>query len=250
MLVNLILLSLIGGVFSLIGGLGLLLARHLTGKVLIHLATFAAGALLGAAFLDLLPEGIEAFGKANLDPTFLGLTIVGGFISFFTLERILLRFHGHNESETHLVKTPWLLIIGDSLHNFLDGVAIAITYFVNPSVGLVTALAVAAHEVPSEIGEFSVMLQAGWPRRKIIFVNIVSGFMATIGAIFTYFSRSIIEPITPWALAVTVGVFLYIAAADLIPEIHHLTRKDRPSHVIALLVFGVLLVGMIGRLVE
>lgn len=246
----LLLLSLIGGVLSLVGGAALLAWRKTTERALIHLATFAAGALLGAAFLDLMPEAVELFEETGIGVEPMGIAVLVGIVSFFLLERLLLRFHGHNHKESHITRTPWLLIIGDSLHNFADGVAIATTFLVNPAVGLVTALAVAAHEVPSEIGEFSVMLQAGWRRKRVFFWNVVSAFMATVGAIVTYLNRDFIEPATPWILGATMGIFVYIAASDLIPEIHHKTRRDSASHVVGLLLLGIVLVGAIGRLVE
>jgi len=253
MLGQIVLFSLIGGVFSLIGGSLLLTSRRLTGKLLIHLATFAAGALLGAAFLDLLPETIAAGEALGIEVEPLAIAILVGIIAFFTLERLLLRFHGHHEegrASGHLERTPWLLIIGDSLHNLMDGIAIASAFFVSAPLGIVTALAVASHEVPSEIGEFSVMLQAGWPRRRVFLTNVFSAFMATVGAVVAYGLRGLIEPVVPWILALTTGIFIYIASSDLIPEIHHKTRKDKPAHVIGLLIVGVVVVGVIGKLVE
>lgn len=253
MIWTLILYSLIGGVFSLIGGLLLFSYKHLTARALIHLATFAAGALLGAAFLELLPEVLELASEHEIGIERITPIILFGIVVFFLLERLLLRFHGHahhGNHESHVERTPWLLIIGDSLHNFADGVAIASAYLVNPSLGLVTALAVAAHEVPSEIGEFSVMLQAGWPRRRVLATNIASAFMATVGAIVAYLARDIIEPLTPLILAFTIGIFIYIALSDLVPEIHHKTRADKASHVLALLILGIVMVGYIGRVLE
>lgn len=245
--------SLIGGVFSLIGGALLLSYKKITQKVLIHLSTFAAGALLGAAFLELLPEVFEIGEQINLAVDDIAVAILAGIIGFFLLERLLLRFHGHTHEHLeggHIEKTPWLLIIGDSLHNFADGVAIATAYLSDPSLGLVTTLAVAAHEVPSEIGEFSVMLQAGWSRRRVFITNVISALMATVGATFAYLSQTVIAPAVPWILALTIGIFIYIAMADLIPEINHRTRQDKASHVLTLLLLGIVVVGFIGRLVE
>lgn len=250
MLATLLLLSVIGGVLSTVGGVALLAWRNVTERLLIHLATFAAGALLGAAFLDLMPEAVKLFEEAGVGAGAVGVASLVGIVAFFLLERLLLRFHGHGEQESHITKTPWLLVIGDSLHNFADGIAIAAALFVNPSLGLVTALAVAAHEVPSEIGEFSVMLQAGWQRKTVFFWNVVSAFMTTVGAIVAYLGRDVITPLTPWVIAGTMGVFVYIAASDLIPEIHVKTRRDSAGHVIGLLLLGIVVVGTIGRLVD
>lgn len=247
---TIILYSLTGGVLSLIGGLILLYYRKLVGRTLVHLSTFAAGVLLGAAFLELLPETVEMGQTQNISLNQITMAILTGIVGFFMLERILLRFHGHghDRNNSHIERTPWLLIIGDTLHNFADGIAIAIAFLTEPSLGVLTTLAVVAHEVPSEIGEFSIMLQAGWPQRRVLLTNIISAFMATVGAIFTYFLRDVITPATPWILAITIGIFIYIAMADLIPEINHQTRQDKASHVVILLVAGILIIDFLSRL--
>ncbi len=254
MLAQIILFSLIGGVFSLIGGVLVLAHQKLTERILIHLVTFAAGSMLGAALLNLLPEAIESGQDLGLGIENISIAILVGVVAFFVLERVLLGFHAHPQKddwpESHIRKTPILLVIGDSIHNLADGVAIATAFLTNPSLGIVTALAVAAHEVPSEIGEFSVMLQAGWPRTKVFWVNLISAFAATVGALLTYLARDSIDRYVPWALAGAVGMFIYIAASDLIPEIHHQTRQDKASHVVTLLVVGIVVVGLIGRFVK
>lgn len=249
-LTKIILFSLIGGVLSIVGGLILVSYRKLVGRTLVHLSTFAAGVLLGTAFLELLPETVEMSQSHNISLNQIALAILVGIVGFFMLERILFRFHGHghHENTSHLERTPWLLIIGDTLHNFADGIAIAIAFLTEPSLGVLTTLAVVAHEVPSEIGEFSIMLHAGWPRRRVLLTNIISAFMATVGAIFTYFLRDVITPVTPWILAITIGIFIYIAMADLIPEINYQTRQDKASHVVILLVAGILIIDFISRL--
>jgi len=217
--------SLVGGLFSLFGGIMLLLRPKLTIRFIVPLIAFGAGAFLSAVFFEILPEAIEMVEE----PHPILATVLVGFVAFFVLERLIMRYfrkgevkHQHSE---HTESLPTLLILGDALHNFLDGIVIAFAYLVNPALALPTALAIAAHEIPQEIGDFSILLKAGWGRTKIIFVNILQSLL-TIPGVFlgVYLSRTI-EPVMPFLLAFTAGIFLYIAASDLIPELHH-----RSSH--------------------
>src|SRR3989304_6935008 len=173
MLSELLFYSLISGLFSLLGGFLLLWKSKFAHSILTTLIAFGAGAFLGAAFLDILPEAIELTEKPH---SVLGATLIG-FIFFFILERFIMRYvHGKHSDANHSDHTeslPFLLILGDSLHNFLDGIVIAIAYVANPVLGLPAALAIAAHEIPQEIGDFSVLMKLKWPKRKIITVNIL-----------------------------------------------------------------------------
>jgi zinc and cadmium transporter len=218
---DLIVFSLIGGVFSLLGGLVLLWKPHLTRKVITPLIAFGTGAFLGAAFLDLLPEAVEMTDE----PHGVFVAVLIGFLAFFTFERLVMRFiKGKNASHEHSEHTeplPYLLILGDSLHNFLDGVVIAIAYAANPALGLPTALAIAAHEVPQEIGDFSIMLHLGWNRSRVIAVNAMQSLMILPGILVGHLIGRVIEPQLPMLLGITAGIFIYIAASDLIPELHH-----------------------------
>ena len=137
-----------------------------------------------------------------------------------------------------------MLLSGDAVHNFLDGIAITVAFLTSFPLGVITAFATAAHEIPQEIGDFAVMLGSNWRKRKVLFWNIVAALMTTIGAILTFVFRDFIEPYTGYLLAVTAGMFIYISAADLIPEIHHTKRgeHDKPSHIIALFLIGIILI--------
>jgi zinc and cadmium transporter len=234
-----ILFSLLGGLFSLVGGVLLLAKGDLEKEFFIHLLAFAAGALLSAAFLDLFPEAVET----GLHVQTIFMTALGGFIFSFLAEGAFLRFHHH---DTHrLGAAPWMMIASDSAHNFLDGIAIAAAFFVNIPLGIVTAIAVAAHEIPQELGDFSIMMHAGWERRKILFWNIASSLFSTAGAVGAFFFRETIEPYVGYVLAATAGVFLYIAASDIVPELYHTSRRDKLSHVTVLFVLGILVVGIV-----
>ncbi|MDQ3065111.1 MAG: ZIP family metal transporter [bacterium] len=231
-------LALAGGVVSLIAG-ALLLSRQKTAEALARYATpFAAGALLGAVFLDLLKEGIE-LGDSN---SVLMAALVGMLIFFFA-ERFLRWFHHHHEEEDESSTIP-LIIAGDTAHNALDGVAIAAAFLISPATGVITALAVAAHEIPQEIGDFGLLLSKGMRRRKVLIVNIVSALATVLFAVITYaVGDSQALPIDV-LLGLSAGFLLYIAASDIIPSIHDSApNKKQFDWQSVLLILGVLVVG-------
>lgn len=243
---KILLASFLSGVVSLVGGIALLGRAEWVKKFSIHFVTFAAGALLATAFLDLLPEAFELEASR---PRLLFFYVLAGLLAFFLLERLILKFHSHHyeEGESHHHATPILMQVGDTVHNFIDGVVVAVSFLVNPALGIVTTLAVGSHELPQEIGDFSVMLHHGYRRRTVLLVNLFSSFASLLGAYLGYATRSVIEPYLPILLALAAGHFIYIAAADLIPEISANTHPDKSSHVIALLLAGVLAVWAFGR---
>lgn len=212
-------------------------------KISHFLASFAAGTLLGAAFFDLLPEALEAKeqqGIQNIDIFF--WTFVG-IIAFFLLERFLHWFHHHHEHADVISKpTVPLIIIGDTIHNFIDGIAIAATFMVSIPLGIVTSLAVAAHEIPQEIGDFGVLLHRKIDRKKVILINVLSSCAAFLGALLTFFIGEKITGILPISLGITAGFFIYIAASDLIPEIHEENRKGFAVIESGLLILGAVVI--------
>ena len=240
-MLTLIFFSLVGGLFSLIGGLLLLWRVAWAQKITPSLLAFAAGAFLAVSFLDILPEAIELV----VEPHFVLLAALVGFVLFFILERAVMRGHpGHDHTHSeHTESLPLLVILGDGLHNFLDGIVIALAYLANPALGLITTLGVAAHEIPQEIGDFAVLLSQGWSRRRVIIVNILQSLLTIPGVLLGYYAGRALTPWLPYFLAGAAGVFLYIAASDLIPEIHHRTGHRHFFRVVAPLLFGVALVG-------
>ncbi len=211
-----IIFSLLGGVVSLLGGLILLSKKSWASKLATYATPFAAGALLAAVFLDLLKEGIEESGA---DKVLLYALI--GMATFFLAERLFRWFHHHHQHEDKKSDpTVGLIILGDTLHNALDGVAIAASFLISIPTGIVTTIAVAAHEIPQEIGDFGVLLNKGLSRKKVILVNILSALATTLMAIIT-FALGSSEAIPIGALlGLSAGFLLYIAASDLIPTIH------------------------------
>ena len=246
---ELILYSLIGGLFSLLGGIVLIWRADLVKRYTLSLLAFAAGSFLGASFLDILPEAIEMVDEPH--PLMYALLI--GFVAFFALERFMMRYfhsheavaHGHAD---HTESLPVLLITGDSIHNFIDGLVIGLAYLVDPTLSLVTALAVAAHEIPQEIGDFTILLNQGWSKRRVIMINIFQSLLSVVGAVVAYSLGRQIEPSLPYLLAAAAGIFTYLAASDIIPEIHHLAGHKHAHRVLLIFVAAIVLVGLLTRL--
>ena len=144
--------------------------------------------------------------------------------------------HSHSE---HTESLPFLLILGDSLHNFLDGVVIAIAFTANPALGLPTALAIAAHEIPQEIGDFSILLNLGWKKSRVIAVNVIQSLLTVPGVIIGYLLSQVIEPQLPMLLGLTAGIFIYIAASDVIPELHHHSSHKHVGRIVLPLLIAI-----------
>lgn len=232
----------IGSIGALIGGMALLTREKFALRISHYLASFAAGTLLGAAFFDLLPEAAHEGGEAGVDIFFFTLL---GILIFFLLERFIHWFHHHEDHHEHEKETKStipLIIFSDTMHNFVDGVVIAATFLVSIPLGIVTTLAVAAHEIPQEIGDFGLLLHKGMTKKKILLVNILSASAAFLGAIVTLLFGEVIEGFIPIFLAITAGFFIYIAASDLIPEIHYEKKRKVAVLQSILLLSGVIVV--------
>ena len=249
-----LLYTFLGSIGALVGGV-LLLARDKVALKISHLlASFAAGVLLGTAFFDLLPEALHAAEETGTDVFFWALA---GIVLFFLLERFIHWFHHHEEHHdhpNHLHKesktTIPLIIISDTIHNFLDGVVIAATFMVSIPLGIATTFAVMAHEIPQEIGDFGLLLHKGVAKIKIIWVNILSAAAAFVGALLTYFLGESIATVMPIFLALTAGFFIYIATSDLIPEIHYEKRRGFAVIETLLLLAGIWIIWFTVSLLE
>ena len=223
---------------SLIGGVLLLIKEKFALKISHFLSAFAGGALLGTAFFDLLPEAQEA--AENTEINIFGWTVVGVLI-FFLLERFIHHHDQHTNPAEKNTVVP-LIVVGDTLHNFIDGVAMAATFLISIPLGIVTSLAVAAHEIPQEIGDFGLMLNKGVRRKKVLLINFYSALAAMAGAILTYLAKDSIEGVLPVVLSLTAGFFIYIALANLIPEIHNRDDKQKAFWETIILIFGVMVI--------
>lgn len=242
-IVYVLVFTFIGSIASLAGGFILLKRNLWQGENSTHLLSFAAGVLLATAFLDLLPESLgESPDGANI---FLACLV--GIVAFFFLERMFVNFHPHEDGEEKLLgsrrkSVVSLIIFGDAFHNFIDGFAIASSFLVSIPLGITTALAVAAHEIPQEISDFVILLRSDLGAKKAILFNILSGLTAIVGALAALFLAGIIEDYLGLILAFTAGMFIYIAASDIIPELQHMYLKDRESHQAVFFVVGILTV--------
>ncbi len=219
--------------------------RLLSEKVTAYLVSFAAGMLLATAFFDLLPE---AAGE-NIEVAHVFFLTFLGIVVFFFLERFVLWFHHHDEP--HETKpSAVLILLGDALHNFIDGVAIAAAYLTSPSLGFTTTSAIVAHEVPQEIADFSVLIAGGMKKTRALFFNFLSGLTALAGAILGFYFLEGLEGVVPLALAFTAGMFIYIACADLIPDLHKEFKRQKNWAQSLPFILGITVAWTVVRLLE
>ena len=262
LLLLIIVFTAVGGVLSVIAAaVFLLLPDDRRNSVVPHGISFAIGALLSVAFWGLIPEAF-----ANIKPEqfqTLSGTILAGILGFFVLEKLLIWRHCHVETceahgdETHdsnhehelavhhhgFDKSAGaLIILGDSIHNFVDGVLIAAAFLTDVKLGIVTSLAVATHEIPQEVGDFAILLHSGYSKSKALFYNILASLATVLGGILAYYSLAGLQDSLPYFLALAASSFIYIAVADLIPSLHKKTDMKTSLQQIALIVAGVLLI--------
>lgn len=228
MLWQLIGFSVLGSIGGLTGGILLALRKKpFTHSQSLLMISFAAGVMLATAFLDILPEA----GIFN------GWAILSGIVFLFLLEKSLIWYHHHgDECDSH---APILISVGDSLHNFIDGIVMGAAFLASPATGMITALAVMAHEIPHEMADFAVMLSMGWSKKKVILTNFLSASVSIVGAVGVYLLGERIQIFLPVLLSFAGGMFIYLACSDLIPELHH-THRNEPikNSVSQILVFG------------
>lgn len=250
-LVWIILFSLLGGVLSVIAASSFLLLPTKARTVLIpHLVSFAIGALLGAAFLALIPHSLE--GEFRLDVHHLGMTILFGLLAFFIMEKLVIWRHCHSDHcEAHPQHmhhdasgkaAGTLILIGDGLHNFIDGILIAAAFMTDLHLGIVTSVAVATHEIPQEVGDFAVLLNSGFSRKKALLFNVLASLTTVVGALLTFYSLTNLQFLLPYVLAVAASSFIYIAVADLIPGLHKRTELSVGMQQMLLICTGVFVI--------
>ncbi|MBS3101281.1 ZIP family metal transporter [Candidatus Woesearchaeota archaeon] len=235
-------------IVSLVSILGILIffRKKTLNKILFYLVSFAAGTLLGAAFLNLLPEALENGFKESV-PIFILL----GILSFFILEKFLYWHHhhaGHEHEEVH--GFTYLNIVGDAIHNFLDGAVIAISFMNNTALGIITTIAIIAHEIPQEIADFSILIYGGFSKAKALVYNFLTALTAVIGALAAYFYSSAIGNSTTFLTSFAVGGFVYIASSDLIPEIHKEKDLKKSLVQLVLLALGIFLIWIVGEVFQ
>jgi zinc and cadmium transporter len=240
--ISAILATTIVSLFSFVGII-LLAGKFWNRRNEVRVVSFAAGVILAAAFLDLLPEAFIG----DLPESWLFAAALGGMVLFFFLEQFIHRYHSHDDASGHhhhaedlsasrLRATRVFVLFGDGLHNAIDGVAIAASFLVSTELGIVTTLAVIAHEIPHEVADYGILIRGGYSKRKALVYNFLSGLTAVAGALVTLVFQDFVEANLGYFIAGTAGMFLYIASANLIPELAHQKVKGRFLYTVPFLI--------------
>ncbi|MFQ6611796.1 MAG: ZIP family metal transporter [Fidelibacterota bacterium] len=221
---------------SLVGVVALSISGTVLSAMMVYLVSFAAGTLFGSAFIYLLPEAFANDGNTIL----VSLLIIGGLMSFFIVEKFFRWRHCHiPTSKKHVHPIVPMNIVGDGMHNFIDGVLIAVTYAVSIPLGVATTVAVLFHEIPQEIGDFSVLIHGGLTVKKALWLNFLSSLMAVVGAIAALVFGKNMQDVAQLLIPITAGGFIYIAGSDLIPEMHHATDARKSFVQMIMMLLGV-----------
>ncbi|MBI5065709.1 ZIP family metal transporter [Candidatus Woesearchaeota archaeon] len=235
---------------SLIGVIALFFNKKFLGNILLFLISFAAGALIGAAFLDLIPEALEHNPEQI---TFVYIII--GILIFFVLERVFGYYHHHHkhihkhkEIKKYVKGFAYLNLISDGLHNFLDGMVIAISFLTSFELGIIASIAVIIHEIPQEIGDFGILVYGGFTRLRALMYNFLFALTAFLGALVTYFFSINIRGVNEILLPIAAGNFIYLALADLLPEIHHEQGFQRTMMHVLTLISGIFIIWLMTNL--
>ncbi len=235
--------SFLGGILSV--GAAALFALNARARYLGGLVSYAIGALLGAVFLDILPEAIElAPNVATVSGT-----VLLGILVFFTLEKVLIWRHCHHDHcEAHDPheytpsdhgRSGTMVIVGDTFHNFVDGIIIAAAFLADVNLGIVTSLAIVAHEVPQEVGDFAILLNSGYSKARAFQMNLISSFATLVGGVLGYVALQDMQSLVPILLALAASSMIYVAVADLIPGLHRRTSLRDTVHQVVLICSGI-----------
>ncbi|MEM4598234.1 MAG: ZIP family metal transporter [Candidatus Diapherotrites archaeon] len=235
--------TVINSFLALVGGISLLIKKDYFEKLIFVLISFSAGALLSGAFFHLIPEALESIEKDTLF-----FIVFAGFCCFFIIERFLHWHHCH-EGKCKVHPVSWLITIGDSIHNFVDGTIITASFLVSVPFGVLTTMLIIAHELPQELGDFAILVHSGVKRGKALLMNFISQTACIVGAFLSYFLL-ISSDATVFLLPFAAGGFIYISASDLIPELHKEANLKKSMASFAIFIIGVLFVLSIRLLFE
>jgi zinc and cadmium transporter len=239
-LLSVVIVSLI----SLIGVFTLAMDRIFLQKILLYMVSFAVGALLGDAFIHLLPETFEK----SEHPLVGSLLTVSGMMIFFVLEKFIRWRHCHSPTtEDHPHPLAWLNLFADAVHNFIDGVVIGASYIVSLPLGLTTTLAVVLHEIPQEMGDFGILVYGGFTTRKALFYNFITALTSVLGGVLSLLVGPHLQGYAEAMLPITAGGFIYIASTDLVPELHHGCETTASQSILQflLILFGIGLMALL-----
>jgi zinc and cadmium transporter len=240
MLLEIILATILVSLFSLVGIALLSLKKKTMDNLVFIILSFATGSLLAATFFDLLPEAIE-----GLDTNMVFTLTLAAMLVFFVIERLVHWHHEHHEHGEHEKPVGYLVIIGDSVHNFFDGVAIAASFMASPQLGITTTFAIMLHEIPQELSDFTLLTYAGFSSKKALLLNLLSGLVAVIGAVTFFYLAEYVEKIEFYGLAFAAGGFLYIACTDLLPELHKEEKTTKSVLQLVAMLAGIVMIWFI-----
>jgi len=248
MLVSIITTNIIVSLISLIGGVLILKKQLLSKKVIPYLVAFAAGVMLTTVFFDMFPEALEQAEKIGNPTNIFFPAFLGIIISFF-IERFVLWFH-HHESTHGLKPTVFLITIGDGIHNLIDGVTITATFLTNFNLGIITTIAIAAHEIPQEIADFGILINSGLKNFQALAINFLSALTAILGGIAAFYFLQNLKGGLPFLLSFSSGIFIYIAGSDLIPSLHKEHKKQKKWAQVVPFLSGIILMYILIVLLE
>jgi zinc and cadmium transporter len=244
--------ALAGGLLSVLAAAGITYVMGVAGVSV--LISYAIGALLGAVFLEILPHGLEHAG----DPHRMAATILFGILGFFVLEKLVLWRHCHHDQcEAHDPHPPghdhgrsgMLILIGDTFHNFVDGILIAAAFLENTHLGIITALAIIAHEIPQEVGDYLILLHSGYSRARALTFNLLASLATLVGALLAYFALSQLQDWIPYMLGLAAASMIYVAVADLIPGLHKRPELGATIQQVALIALGIGSIALVRALI-
>jgi zinc and cadmium transporter len=244
---------------TLAGGVGSVVAASLfalraTPAQIPVLISYAVGALLGAVFIEVLPHAFERAASVQS----MAAVVLGGILLFFVLEKLVLWRHCHLEQcEAHdppsaqshdQGRSGLLIVIGDTFHNFVDGILVAAAFLANTELGLVTAIAIIAHEIPQEVGDFLILLHSGYSRRSALLLNVLSSAAMVLGGVLAYFTLQTVQYLVPPLLGLAAASMLYVAVADLIPGLHRRPELKATFQQVVLIALGIATIWLVGEL--
>lgn len=249
-MINAVLATIIVSVFSLVGALILFKKDLISPRYGSMMISIAAGVMLATAILGLLPEALESLSDHSIY-----WALLGGIGLFFVMERLMHWYHHHQHSEEHkamkghkedVTPTAYLILIGDSLHNFFDGLAIATAFSLSFEVGIMTTIAIILHEIPQELADFIALVHSGLNVKKALWYNLLTALTAVLGAVLGWYFINSLEGLLPYMIAFNAGMFIYISCSDLIPALHEDFKQDRKwlqtiAFILAALVMGLLI---------
>jgi zinc and cadmium transporter len=246
-LIYILLAALLSGAVSITAAA--LFSFTILSKMVERMVSLSVGIMLSTAFLHSLPEAFES----NIDSHYLFMTLLAGLLGFFMLEKFaILRHSHHHEGDGHshhqghdaheAGKSGWMILVGDGLHNFTDGILIAAAFLVDPKLGLMTSVAIFAHEIPQEVGDFIVLLNAGFSRTRAYVYNLICSLLAVVGGLVGYFALGNASNLIPYALVLASSGFIYIAVSDLMPQMQRRATVRETITQVLLIVVGVIIV--------